>query len=194
VNRHIYVVFLVVVSGLGCNSTSPPTRRITIPIDSLYRIDLPSNLKPGYEMHDYASLQYYDLKNQFYVIGLEDSKENLGEIKRKQLKIDGYYDHLQRSAFEHMDSVRLVGTEEYINEYGIHIYSGDYQAFAKSLNDLGLFYRICVLEHPNYFYQLVIWMPYQEYCERISWVDMISSSLRFIPDSVVPPPPLTNRR
>ncbi len=193
-NRHVYVVLIVLVSGWGCTPNSAPIQRRTIPIDSLYRIDLPSNLRPGYEMHDYASLQYYDTRTHFYVIGLEDSKENLGEIKRKQLKIDGYFDHLSHSAFEHMDSVQQIAAAEYINDYGIHVFCGDFDVKGANLSEMDLFYRVCVCEHPRYFYQLVVWMPFNTYCERIEWIDLLTESLRFSKDSIVPSPPLTTHR
>ena len=51
---------------------------VRVPIDSLYSVSIPNNLKPGYDMHDYASLQYYDSELDFYVVGLDDAKENLG--------------------------------------------------------------------------------------------------------------------
>lgn len=179
-NRHAYVILIVTISGLACNQQARQIQATTLTIDNLYRIDLPDNLAPGYEMHDYASLQYYDTEVLFYVIGLEDPKENLGEIKRKQLKIDGYYDHLQRSAFEHIDSVRQIASARFTNPHGIRIQYGDYFTSGKNLAQMDLFYRICVCENEDYFYQLVIWMPFDSYCDRIDWIDMISSSLHFI--------------
>ncbi|MEL6843867.1 MAG: hypothetical protein AAFP02_11710, partial [Bacteroidota bacterium] len=149
-------------------------------------LDLPCLLIAGYEMHDYASLQYYDTEVLFYVIGLEDPKENLGEIKRKQLKIDGYYDHLQRSAFEHIDSVRQIASARFTNPHGIRIQYGDFYTSGKNLAQMDLFYRICVCENEDYFYQLVIWMPFDTYCDRIDWIDLISSSLHFIGETNPP--------
>ena len=190
-NRHAYVILIVASLGMGCSKKTVQTLPNTLTIDSLYRIDLPDNLVPGYEMHDYASLQYYDTEALFYVIGLEDSKENLGEIKRKQLKLGGYFDHLQRSAFEHIDSVRQIASAEFTNPHGIHIQYGDYYTSGKNLAQMDLFYRISVCENEDYFYQLVIWMPFDTYCDEIKWIDMISSSLRFIGDSVASPPTIS---
>lgn len=186
-NRHAYVILIVTISGLACNQEPAATLATTLTIDSLYSIELPDNLVPGYEMHDYASLQYYDTEVLFYVIGLEDSKENLGEIKRKQLKLNGYFDHLQRSAFEHIDSVRQIASAEFINQHDVHIQYGDYYTSGKNLAQMDLFYRICVCENEDYFYQLVIWMPFDTYCEKIKWIDLISSSLRFLDQSVTNP-------
>lgn len=175
---HAYIA--VCVACLSCQQAPPPIELVTVTIDSLYAIDLPSNLQPGYDMHDYASLQYYDMETGFYVLGLEDAKEKLGDIKRKRLKLPGYYRFVESTVFERVDSISRVGTQQYTSDYGLPLRLGDYYVQGESWASLPLFYRIVVYENEAYYFQLVIWMPDEDHCERITWVDTITRSFRFL--------------
>ncbi|GAB4414823.1 MAG: hypothetical protein OHK0039_22970 [Bacteroidia bacterium] len=148
--------------------------------NGLYSADLPSNLTRSFDMHDYASLQYYNLQEGFYVLGLEDDKENLGEIKRKRLKLPGYYRFVESTVFEHTDSTARVSSEVFTNAYGFPARVGDYFVVEMQQVDFPLFYRIAVYENDDYFFQLVIWMPYDAHCDRMAWIDTITQSFRFL--------------
>ncbi|RMG72552.1 MAG: hypothetical protein D6722_05240 [Bacteroidetes bacterium] len=178
---HAYIALCI--ACLSCQQAPPPITLETVTIDSLYAIDLPSNLQPGYDMHDYASLQYYDMETGFYVLGLEDTKEKLGDIKRKRLKLPGYFRFVENTVFERADSVGRVGFQSYVNDYGVPLRLGDYYVEGENWARLPLFYRIAVYENDTYYFQLVIWMPEEGHCERFTWVDTITRSFRFLDGS-----------
>ncbi len=158
--------------------------------DSLYQVGVPSFMHPGYDMHPFASLQYYDTTKQFFVLGLEDSKDNLGAIKRRRLKLKGYFNYAETIALERVDSfVQEAGFQDTL-PHGLVVQSQDYFALNRPFPDLPLFYRVAAFENNEYFYQLVIWMPYETHCANIHWIDSITRSLAFLP----PVNPLTRAR
>ena len=130
-------------------------------------------------MHDYASLQFYDKNEDFYVLGMEDAKDNLGEINRRRLKLDGYYKFVENTVFGQIDSVSLVGSQKFETLGSQKGKAGDY--FALSFyNDVmyELYYRVAVYESDSHFFQLVIWMPYENYCDKMATIDKITYSFQ----------------
>lgn len=130
-------------------------------------------------MHDYASLQFYDKNEDFYVLGMEDAKANLGEINRRRLKLEGYYKFVENTVFGQIDSMSLVSSQKFQSVGDHRGKAGDY--FALSFyNDVmyELYYRVAVYESDTHFFQLVIWMPYDVYCERMPVIDRITYSFR----------------
>lgn len=176
----LYISFLFLFSA-ACGPRKPAVQ--TIPIDRLYSVELPDNLRPGYDMHDYAGLQYYDAATDFYVIGLDDSKNNFGKIQRQRLKIKNYFEFAERTAFEHVDSTYQTSTQEFVTSQGLKAKAADYFVQdPKMAENLPIFYRVCVFENEDHFFQLMIWMPYDVHCERYDWIEMITHSFKVIED------------
>ena len=184
-NFYAYVVLVPALAVLSCNQPPPPVERVSVPIDSLYQVDMPSNLQPGYDMHDYASLQYYDTSMDFYLLGIEDAKRNLGEIKRMRLKLRGYYEFVESSVLERVGAYELVAGQEIQLSKDLKVKSGDYYV-TSDIEEGGyeLFYRIAVFENDSYFYQMIFWLPYDLHCEQMNWIDTITNSFTFIDDKL----------
>lgn len=176
------MLLLVCMAGIwtSCTQTEPPIGWKTFPVDSLYSIRLPETLIPGEGMHEYASLQYYDPQRDFYVLGIEDPKTNLGEVKRKRLKLKGYYSFVENTVFQRVDSSARESEMSSPSLQGMEMMAGDYYANSQTWGGVPLFYRIAVFDHPDFFFQLVIWTPYENACERMGWIDSITTSLRFV--------------
>ena len=135
-------------------------------------------------MHDYASLQYYDTIQELFVLGIEDAKENLGQIKRRRLKLKGYYKYVENTVFDKVDSL-YTETEQYIRlREDLSLSAGDYFAQSKVWGQEAAFYRIAIYESADHFFQLVLWMPYENHCQEVPWMDSTLRSFNFItPDA-----------
>lgn len=177
---HIYTTLILSIFATACQQgqTVEATR---VNIDQLYEIELPSNLKPGYDMHDYAGLQYYDAATDFYIIGIEDAKSSLEEVKRRRLRLKSYYEFVENTVFARADSIQLLSQQMFTTDQGIKVQLGDYYVNSQQWSSpYQLFYRIAVYESEAYFFQLVTWMPYEVYCERYDWIERISHSFRMV--------------
>lgn len=180
-NVYAYIALIPALVYISCNQPAAEVVSLTVPVDSLYQVDIPSNLKPGYDMHAYASLQYYDTLQNFYLLGIEDHKQNLGDIKRKRLKIKGYYDFVESTVLEKADSFQIEADQQMILAADLTMKSSDYYVLSRiNQTSLDLFYRIAVYENEDYFFQLVFWLPYEGYCREMPWIDEVTESFTFI--------------
>jgi len=176
----VYITLLILVSVCACEEAKI-VEPITVNIDQLYTLELPGNLQPGYDMHDYAGLQYYDTSTDFYILGIEDAKSNLGTIKRKRLRLKGYYEFVENTVFSRADSTYFLAGQEFQTSQGVRVRTGDYYVFTRHWGaPHQLFYRIAVYESEDYFFQIVTWMPFDLYCDRYDWIERISYSFRLV--------------
>ncbi len=159
-------------------------QRVTIA--NLYAVDLPTTFEMGFDMHEYAQLQYYDLEHSIFLLGIEDAKENLGDIKRRRLKLRGYFTFVEDIVMEAADTslieasaqMSLPGTEQRPARF-CDYWVGQYEG-----TDIPLFYRIAVYESPDYFFQLVFWMPYENHCQYYPTIEKISQSFTLLPGAM----------
>lgn len=180
-NRYTQIAFLLFIGCMACEKSAETFELQEVKIGGLYQIDLPTRLKSGYDMHDYASLQYYDTLTNLYVIGIEDAKENLGQIKRRRLKQKSYFKFVESTVFNQVDTLLLETEQDYEIEPGVTLKAGDYYARSKSWGEIPVFYRIAVYENYDYFFQLVIWMPYKDHCAELdTWTDSTMRSFTFL--------------
>lgn len=165
-------------------SCSPPTGDAeinTVEVDQLYSVDISSSLKASFDMHDYAGFQYFDPDLNHYVIGIYDDKDQLGSITRQRLKIDGYYQFVEKTVLTYADSTYFEGSCEFIPSPKLKAKSGDYEVYSSFENKVfHLFYRILVFESEDYFFQFVIWMPYENHCNHIEDINQFMYSFQLL--------------
>lgn len=175
----LYTLIAWSVLLLSCDR-SAPLKSHTVGIDDLYSVELPAYLKPGYKMHPYAGLQYYDEEAGFYVMCIDDMKENLGPVRRHRIRIKGYYNFVELTVFERADSISLIAQDNFqLN--GLNVKTGDYYVSSEYWGDVyEFYYRIAVYESEQYFFQLVMYMPYEDREKEMKWVERITRSFQLL--------------
>ena len=133
-------------------------------------------------MHEYANLQYYNLEKSIFLLGIEDAKDNLGDIKRKRLKVGGYFAFVEDNVLEKNDTTSQESVEHFVpqGENARSARVGDYYVSSQELGPIPIYYRIAVYESKDFFLQLVIWMPYEQHCDVRPMVDRITRSVTFL--------------
>jgi len=168
---------------MACKQAPPPVEWQTITSKGgTYTIELPAYLRAGYDMHEYANLQYYNLEKSIFLLGIEDAKDNLGDIKRKRLKVGGYFAFVEDNVLEKNDTTSQESIEHF-TPHGKTARSarvGDYYVSSKELDAIPIYYRVVVYESEDLFLQLVIWMPYEQHCDMRPMVDRITRSVTFL--------------
>ena len=178
-----YMVIGLMSLLMACEKAPPPVEWQTIASKGgTYTIELPAHLQAGYDMHEYANLQYYDLEKSIFLLGIEDAKANLGDIKRKRLKVGGYFAFVEDNVLEKNDSTSQESIEHFTprGETARSARVGDYYVSSHALDAIPVYYRIVVYESEDLFLQLVIWMPYDQHCDMRPMVDRITRSVTFL--------------
>lgn len=169
---------------LGCDAPpKPPVSWQTVVSQSgRYSIDLPAYLEAGYDMHEYADLQYYNLERSIFLLGIEDAKANLGAIRRLRLKVGGYFAFVEDNVLEKADSTACEAREHFVpsGDPARNARVGDYYVVNQAMGQEPVYYRIAVYESEELFLQLVIWMPYEKHCDMRPMVDRITRSVQFL--------------
>ena len=176
--RFVIVIFLFLPA---CIPSSAPGSFQTIEINRLYRIELPQSFRAARDMHDFAELQYFDSQGSCYIIGIEDSKQKLSEVIQQRLKLELYYDFVENIVLDKADSSRIIAYDEFKTLQGLRVKTGDYYAKSEYWEKKHeLFYRVAVYESDTYFFQLVSWMPFESYQERLPVLDSIFHSFAIL--------------
>lgn len=131
-------------------------------------------------MHPYAGLQYYDEATGFYVMCIDDMKDNLGPIRRHRIRIKGYYNFVELTVFEQADSSSLIDQASFQLD-GLEVKTGDYYVSSEYWGKVyEFYYRIAVYESEHYFFQLVMYMPFEDREKEKKGVDKITRSFRLL--------------
>ena len=180
-NSIYLLLFCVFVGLIACKKESAPTHQL-VAIRNLYTLELPARFEPTYDMHESAELQYADKKSHWYLICMEDAKSNFGTGGQKMVSLSDYYKFAEAAVLSDKESkLFLQGVSR--KQDGIKIQEGDYQV-KTTLNEesIELLYRVTVLESKSHFFQLVMWMPYEDGCKVYEKMDSITRTFRLIND------------
>lgn len=175
-----YILIITLFVGLvACKKESVPTHQL-VAIRNLYTLELPARFEPTYDMHESAEFQYADKKSHWYIICMEDAKSNFGTGGQKIVALPDYYKFAEAAVLSDAESkLFLQGVTR--KQDGLKIQEGDYQV-KTTLNDesFELLYRVTVLESKTHFFQLVMWMPYEDGCEVYKKMDSITRTFKLI--------------
>lgn len=173
------IMICTLVALIACKKEALPTHQL-IAIRNLYTLELPSRFEPTYDMHNSAELQYADKSSHWYLICMEDAKSNFGTGGQKIVSLPDYYKFAEASVLSDAESKLFIqGTTR--KQDGLKIQEGDYHVTTNLNNEnFELLYRVTVLESKTHFFQLVMWMPYEEGCEVYKKMDSITKTFKLI--------------
>jgi hypothetical protein len=154
--RKFCLILLLLTSLLtGCKSVISPDLQVA-QAGKAFSIQVPSNLIPVDDLHDVAPLQYADEQQGLYLIGLYESKSEM-ETMQLRYTLEDYSWFVQNLMALGLDTTHVNQHEQlFINGLGAETVElfGAKEAPEGSLET---WMRICVLESPTHFYQLIGW-------------------------------------
>ncbi len=153
----LYILIFLVFFFSGCDTK---TTYETINTDQKYSLELPSYLQKGTDLHDDASLQYQNLLKEFYIVVIEDNKEDLNNLIDENEIADlyskdftGYSDLLVEGFKENPD----VGFDGKFTEWKIGTLDAKYFKLSAQVEGLDVFYHYTLIEGKNTYYQVMQW-------------------------------------
>lgn len=129
------------------------------------------------ELHDFAHLQYSDEQQGYFLIGIDEPKEDLRNLQL-HYKLEDYSHFVTRTVSQGLDTVNVSTTTNHeIN--GLSCISTDlFGAMTAAEEPLEVYYRLMVLESPSNFYQLIAWSSRSRYQHFNPIADEIECSFR----------------
>ena len=151
--------FAISIAGLllltACNRGFNPEYKAVV-VENQFKLDVPESMQPSNELHDFASLQFADEKNGFFLIGIAEPKEDLENLQL-YYSLEDYSEFVERTVGGGLDTFNVVTRHSHVIN-GYNSLSSDlFGAISTDDSPLEVYYRVTILESPRYFYQLIGW-------------------------------------
>lgn len=154
-------------------------KRHEVVVDSLYALEMPVEMARANDLHDYASLQYSNEENQFFVMGVHEAKEDLA----LSYSLEDYMHKSLNYLRANMDTVQL-DTPRLVAFNNLQCFSVDlFGAVDGGEGGLEFFYQATICESEDYFYQLYCWTARERQQQLLEEFRLIAQSLHELRDS-----------
>lgn len=160
---------------LSCDSKKSET----VTVKDKYTIVLPAFLSKGNDLHEEASLQYQNTFKEFYIIILDEPKQEIidvAPILEIEPTLEGYYSYLTNSMKE------TIKNPKFIDVKNTKINGMKAKTFSVSGNVDGLdaYYKIAYVEGKETYYQILTWTLLKNQEKNAPEMDKIISTFKEI--------------
>ena len=152
-----------------------------VTVNNQYTVELPGFLSETNDLNDEASLQYQNLFKEFYIIILDEVKEDVhGAIIENDLldfyslDIDGYSDLLIDGVISEMNE----DAESERKEVHINNRKANLMYLSGNIEDLDIYYEFGFIEGKDHYYQIMVWTLEKNRTKYQEGMDKIVKSFR----------------
>ena len=151
---------LLLLTFLYLNSCQLGDKEQTISIENKYLLTIPSFLKEGSKLNEDASLQYQSLLRSFYVIVIDETKNEMLKALLENNLLDVYandingYSELIISSFE--QSISNAEKSEVIDTL-VNNMPARLLSIKGRVEGVDIFYSIAFMEGKTRYYQVLAW-------------------------------------
>jgi hypothetical protein len=139
----------------GCKSVISSDTQAAL-AGKAFSVQVPANLSPADDLHDLAPLQYADEQQGIYFIGLYEPKDEM-EAMQLRYSLEDYAWFVERNLSLGMDTAHVTSHDQlFINGFAAETVEL-FGAMETKEGDLEVWMRMCILESPTHFYQLIGW-------------------------------------
>ena len=121
------LALLVLLSACSRDQMLPPR---TVEVEGSYSISIPANFKPCNDLHDFATLQYADEREGYFLIGIEEPKSSMETLKVEYSLAD-YSNFVETTVGGVYDSM-LVTARDTLMVNGIRCQTADLLTYIQS--------------------------------------------------------------
>lgn len=138
---------------LSCDSKEVQT----VTIKNKYTLQLPGFLSKATDLHEDASLQYQNALREFYVVVIDEPKQDFYNIAETTedfpADFEGYHQILRSGLEEAIEDIDIAPTKDtQINGLKAKTFS-----LTGNIETIPVFYEIAYIEGKDRFYQIVTW-------------------------------------
>lgn len=176
-------IFLILISAFVLQSCGSSEGEQEVTIGNRYKLSVPSFLSESNELNDDASLQYQNIWKEFYVITIDESKEEFVEaIEGNGLSglyntdLEGYSQLILgffKEGIEGAKQSKMIDTT-------VNSLQAKLTAFEGRVEGIDVYYLMGMYEGEKGFYQVLTWTLKEKKDEYKSQMEKIVYSLKEI--------------
>jgi hypothetical protein len=138
---------------LSCDSNEVQT----VSIKNQYSLELPDFLSKARDLHEDASLQYQNALREFYVVVIDEPKQEFFDIASTTTDFpadfNGYHQILRSGLEEAIQKIEITQSKDaQINGLKAKMFS-----LTGEIESIPVYYEVAYVEGKDRFYQIVIW-------------------------------------
>jgi hypothetical protein len=177
-NMRYILLFWITLLLYSCTNSF---EKETINIKNQYSIELPKFLSKSKTLNTQASLQYQNLLREFYVIVIDESKDDVHDIVNNDENLfhistdfDGYKRLITENAnlTINFNQINVEKTNR-VNTMLAHI-----QSMEGEIEDYKIYYKLALIEGKKHYYQIFVWTLYNNKKEYDHLMDDIINSFK----------------
>ena len=150
-HKHIFSFLLLFFAAFSCTNSNVYT---DVLVNDQYLLTVPNSLRPCTDLHKRASLQLQNLSEDFYVVVIDEKKLALRDFNL-DYNLKTYYDALIRQSFTQKMKYPVI--DKHPREIIIGGNKAILSSISGSVNNRAVFYKLGIVETPDYFYQIIVW-------------------------------------
>ena len=155
-NLHFIFVFLLATACRVSDTSSEATQ--VVKVEDRYEMTLPNSLTSQNNLYEEASLQYGNGKSELFVVLYQVLKDSL-HIKNKKafVKSFGLKDYFSICKKGWAEAKMMRPTDKQITETTINKYPAVVVETTETVNGIGVFYVVAIVETKKTYYQVFTW-------------------------------------
>lgn len=153
--KFLALLFITLIS-VACTDSNKSN---LVSVENRYSISLPSFLTEVHNLNEDASLQYQHAWKEFYIIVIEDSKEEIDKVFEEYDMPPEYsntlqgYTNLVLHNINQNSSISSVSVEDTtINQLPAKLFTT-----TEKIDGIDVYYSVAVIKSDDYFYQIMTW-------------------------------------
>lgn len=151
--KYLAACMLAVLCGCEDGGMEPPRK---VDVDGQFTLDVPAAMQPVTDLHGFAPLQYADLEQGYFLLGLVEPKDSMATMETQYTLRD--YAWFVESRLGSSFDTSFVTMRDTLDVNGLPCQMA--QLYGVKAHDVGedeVYYCVSVLEGPQHFYQLIAW-------------------------------------
>ena len=167
-NLHFIFVFLLATACRVSDTSSEATQ--VVKVEDRYDMTLPNSLTSQNNLYEEASLQYGNGKSELFVAVIDEDRKELNEVlyqvlkdslhiknKKAFVKSFGLKDYFSICKKGWAEAKMMRPTDKQITETTINKYPAVVVETTETVNGIGVFYVVAIVETKKTYYQVFTW-------------------------------------
>lgn len=177
--RIYFPLFLMMVAFLsGCASDEGEQ---TVKIENRYSLTIPAFLSETNNLNEDASLQYQNLFKEFYVVVIDEPKDELHRLLEDYDLTDRYEDNVDGYAsliFDGLNESLVNPKQGEVVTDNVNGMAARLTTFDGTIDDIQIFYSYGIYEGQDTYYQVIVWTESDKQSKYRAKMDAILQTLK----------------